>query len=85
MEREREREHCHSCIVERVRACHCQAEAKGKGDHESTALSSLLSLECESEGTSLLSVIKRARACHHFHVVIRERVRVMLVACHHCC
>ena len=39
--------------------------------------------ECESEGTSPLSVVKRARACHRFHVVVRERARVMLVACRH--
>ena len=41
--------------------------------------------ECESKGTSPLLVIERARACHRFHVVVRERVRVMLVACHRHC
>ena len=41
----REREHRRSCVVERVRAHRCQAEAEGEGDHESTALSSLSSLE----------------------------------------
>ena len=85
VEREREREHRHSRIVERARARHCQAEAEGEGDRESTALSLLSLLECESKGTSLLSVTERARACHRFHVVVRERVRVMLVACCHCC
>ena len=39
--------------------------------------------ECESKGTSPLLVVERARAHHLFHVVVRERARVMLVACHH--
>ena len=45
VEREREREHRRSRVVERARAHRCQAEAEGEGDRESTALSSLSSLE----------------------------------------